>query len=156
MLSAYPQPMPEAGLRPNASLQVTGPGAPGSLKDSPCTGLTLARGPGLQRPVSPAAGGGEEGGESAGPALRRAARTTAKETERADRGGTCARATPPQGHAHWPGCPLVGGAIKGAGSSQRQASASLHVDVRGGPGFPSASLLLLPSPAPSRMPLGPN
>lgn len=92
-----PQPVPAAGLGLEPASEPLARAPMGSFGHSPCTGLTIARGPGLQRPVSPAARGGEEGGESAGPALRRAARTTAEATERAGRGGTCAQATPPTG-----------------------------------------------------------
>lgn len=132
----------------------------GSFGDSPCTGLTIARGPGLQRPVSPAAGGGEEGGENAGPALRRAARTTAEATEQAGRGGTCAQATPPQGHAHWPGCPGPDGrALRGVGpSGGRRLAApgfcvSLHVSFNPACTFLSAPQLRFRAPASSRISL---
>lgn len=136
-----PSRRPVSGLEPASEPLARAP--MGSFGHSPCTGLTIARGPGLQRPVLPAARGREEGGESAGPALRRAARTTAEATERAGRGGTCAQATPPQGHAHWPGCPGLGGrGLQGGGPLAAAGfCSSLHVGFNRSSRFLSAPLL---------------
>lgn len=122
-----PSRRPVSGLVPPSEPLAQAP--IGSFGHSPCTGLTIARGPRLQRPVSPAAGGGEEGGESAGPALRRAARTTAVATERAGRGGTCAQATP---HRVTPIGPDARGGW--AGPARRRALSSarpLRLSTRG-------------------------
>lgn len=151
-----PSRRPVSGLAPASEPLAREP--TGSFGDSPCTGLTIARGPGLQRPVSPAAGGGEEGGESASPALRRAARTTAEATERAGRGGTCAQATPPQGHAHWPGCPGPDGrGLRGGGRSAAPGfCVSLHVGFHRASRFLSAPLLRFRAPASSGIYLVPD
>lgn len=137
---------PASGLAPAS--EPPAPAPMDSFRDSPCTGLKIARGPRLQRPVSPAAGGGEEGGESAGPALRRAARTTAEATERAGRGGTCAQATPLLGHAHWPGCPGPDGwSLQGGGRLAAPGFyVSLHVGFNRAIRFSSAPLLRFRTP----------